>query len=481
MIDFAITNSRVTVSNAPPSLIQMLDQRMRYPTQLADLEVDGMSVVEGWDGWIRLLHRPKRSPPWFPTGLLTIAYDCVHQLGLGQYAQVFDYRVRPKSDVPDCVDLELRDYQTEAVDVAIRDGRGVIWLPPRSGKTRILCEIVRQLALPTIWTVPTDAIATQTLATFDEFFGKYYAMHQVGSKGQDKAGNARVVIATDATASGLSREFYNTRKALVVDEFHHAASNRYKKIFSAVEDVYYRFGATGTFFRSGTDDMAMHAHLSNVLYHLDETALRDRGYLVPVKTLFVKTHYKRLRGVCGQTWIDGAGRVGIHEHQERNQLAARIIAMLHQAGRTVLVLVRTKKQGRLIKEGLSELLPICADGHEFKICEFISGDMPRSVQIKLLDAFKAGQGVRVLIGTSLIGEGVDLPVADALVMAGGGKAGVQLSQSMYRICTAVPGKKYGILVDFVDSHNAMLLRHTLSRLEMYHANPIFDVDVVDSL
>jgi len=401
----------------------------------------------------------------------------VQQLGLGEQLQVNDVRERPPTDIPELVGIPLRPYQHEAVDIALAAGRGVIDLPPRSGKTRMMIDIVRQVATTTVWLTPKDRIAKQTIAAIEGFMGENYGMHLIGSAEVEAAKKMRVVVCTAATAYGLPKEFYETRNCIVIDEFHHASSPSYAAILKHCDHIYFRFGMTGTFFRSGNDVLALYAQLSRTLYKLTSGQLKEMGYLIPVHTVFIPCPFPRLRGI-EPTWSTGYGKLGIHKHKPRNQLVAYTALFLQQTGRTVLILVGTKEQGYQIQSILNSLLPPAPFGAEFKTAEFISTDMKRGVQTRVLESFGLQQEVKVLIGTSLLGEGVDMPSADALVLARGEKAEVSLVQAMYRICTAQEGKTDAILADFADRHNSKLLEHSLSRLEIYHNDEIFDVTVL---
>jgi hypothetical protein len=64
------------------------------------------------------------------------------------------------------------------------------------------------------------------------------------------------------------------------------------------------------------------------------------------------------------------------------------------------------------------------------------------------------------------------------VYARGEKAEVSLTQNAYRVCTAVPGKKEAIIVDFADRHNKKLMGHSLERLGIYYSESIFSVQVL---
>lgn len=478
---FQVTNSRTNIIGADPFILDILDQELRYPTEFAEdnfaLPSDSENRRPGWDGWVRLLRITKRIPCWFPTGLLSHAVRLCGKFGYA--VSIDDQREKPKGDLPEFVAIPLRDYQREAADKAVREGRGVLDLPPRSGKTRIMCEITRLLSLPTIWIAPTSQIVTQTVNALSDWFGQNYAYQLIGSANAKFAANYRIVVCTAATAYGLKSIFFKTRECIVVDEFHHAAAPSYKQIFDQCDHVFYRYGMTGTFFRSGADVLAMHALLSKTIYKKSSLDLFRMGYLVPVYAVFIPVPTKRLMRLSSQTFHGGHGTKGIHENGIRNQLVAYTAAFLYQTGRKTLVLVGTKKQGRVLRKMLNALLPSVPESARFRACEFVSTDMDRKKQEQVLESFEGGQEVKVLLGTTILGEGVDLPTTDALVLARGEKAEVSLTQAIYRVSTAVAGKDHAVVVDFADRHHRKLKEHSLERLKTYYNEPTFTVEILD--
>jgi superfamily II DNA or RNA helicase len=257
-----------------------------------------------------------------------------------------------------------------------------------------------------------------------------------------------------------------------------SAAASYRALFKACDHIYFRFGLTGTFFRSGTDALAMYGLLANVVYRVTSTDLLQRNLLVPTRVVFVPVPaHPKLRGVP-HNFSTGHGHFGIHEHRVRNQLVTQAAVLLHRQGRKVLVLVGTKSQGRELREMIEAYVPKDPRA-EFKAVEFVSTDTARPIQNRILDSYLANQEVKILIGTSLLGEGVDLPDVDALVYARGEQAEVTLTQSAYRVCTAVDGKRDAVIVDFADRHHRKLLEHSLERLEVYYHEPIFRVDALD--
>lgn len=480
-----VGNSRTMVYSAKPNELWHLDLELKYPTEYASDNPNGCRIPReerdsSWDGWIHLLHKPSMSAIWFPTGLLPRVLRISRKMGFA--VEVHDRRMRPVEGFPEFTTDPIidRDYQLAAADAAIKIGRGVLDMPPRSGKTRVGCEIHRRLALPSLWIAPTDRIVRQTQEVLEGFFGTNYAEHLVGTKNSGAAANRPVVVCTAATAARLGPDFYKTREVLIIDEFHHAAAKTYRQdIFHKCGHIYYRFGMTGTFYRSGQDAMAMHALLSTVIYKVTPKELLGRGFLVPTKVCFLPVLAPRLRNLPGNMFINSHGKYGIQDHEHRNQMVTMTAVTLYQTGRRVMILVGTKIHGRILAQKIGDLVPAAPVGCRFKSVEFISTDTDRKIQGEIIESFLEGREVKVLIGTSLLGEGVDLPSADALVYARGEKAKVSLVQNAYRVCTALPGKREAIIVDFADRHNKYLMRHSLDRLGTYYEEPTFSVEVLD--
>lgn len=485
MLTFVVQNTWSQVYGADHFALQFLSRELSYATQVAApayrhyraaAQVD--DHTSNWDGWVRLLRIPKTKPPWLPSGLVPRAVRLCHKMRIP--CQIDDQRKRPEMGFPDFPKVPLRDYQQEGVEHAIKAGLGVLDWCPRAGKTRAATEIVRQLGLPALWIAPTDRIVDQTQRVISELISENYVSRVTGSTGWEKDRNTRVIVCTAATATLLPTDFYKTRNVIVVDEVHHGSAKSYHSdIFKKCDHIYFRFGLTGTFYRSGEDLLNLHAFLSSTVHKVTSSDLVAKGHLVPTRVAVLPVKAKRLRGVPSKSFNSGHGKYGIHEHKERTQLAAAAAVELANVGRKVLVLVGTKTQGRGIKKVLDSFFTRPQGRTEFEPVEFISTDVMRPKQRRILEAFLGSDEIRVLIGTSLLGEGVDLPEADALVYARGEKAKVTLAQSAYRVNTACSGKRNALIVDFADRHNAKLLRHSIERIEVYHREPTFSVEVLD--
>ncbi|MFA4944421.1 MAG: helicase-related protein [Lentisphaeria bacterium] len=482
MLQLVAENVRTYLLGSPAGWVDWLSHRLRYPTNqlLLDDQGNPLPPVPGeWDGWVRLVHQPTTKPPWVPTGLLP--HVCWYAQQTGVAYQVMDQRVKPELDIPEVqVQIPLWPHQQEGSGALIRHGRGVIDMPPRGGKTRTLCAVQRNMSPRTLWIAPTDRIVRQTHRVIEGFFGPGYAYHQVGGQVPEHVARARVIVCTNATASMLQDEVLATRQAWIVDEVHHGASDQVRRLGERLPHVYYRWGATGTFFRSGLDELAMHALLSNVVYRVTAGELLRLGYLVPVRAAILPLPVPRLRMAARSTFHGGGhGTEGVHEHDVRNRVVSGVCAMLAARGRSVVCLVGTRRQGKILRDLVRQQLPHPASPEDQQV-EFVHGQVEDQQVGQALDRFEQGR-VRVLLGTTILGEGVDLPRADALVLARGEHAEVALTQAIYRVCTAYPGKSLSLLVDFEDDHHPRLREHALARQAKYAQEELFQTDRLSQL
>ena len=97
---------------------------------------------------------------------------------------------------------------------------------------------------------------------------------------------------------------------------------------------------------------------------------------------------------------------------------------------------------------------------------FLHDEEKDSVRQHAMEQFRKGI-VKCIIGTSVIGEGVDLPIANVLVMAGGGKARSQVMQNVGRALRPFAGKEKALIYDFEDQGSRFLSEHSSLRQEIY--------------
>jgi superfamily II DNA or RNA helicase len=409
-----------------------------------------------WDGWKPLVD----STGTFPTGLLGHVRRALI-LRLGVEVAETDARAvyRPRGPLTPLPGLF--DYQIAAQAAFLARERGVVDLPPRSGKTRIAVSIVVALGEPALFVAPTVGIVGQTEAAFRENLPARDVVAVTG--GEPDARTRRVMngalvwIVTAPTAAKLTG--IESRRVLVLDEFHHASCDTFQTISERAVNAYWRLGLTGTHYRADGRDMEMRGVLAETVYRRTVGEMVAMGRLVPARIAMVR--------VPGSE-IDARGREvyteGVVDHVFRNLVLVRAAQELRDKGRRVLVLAKEIRHAGALAEAIGGAVAV--DGGDNERADWALKEL-------------AEGRLRVVVGTSVIGEGRDVPAADALVYAAGGSSRVKVKQDVYRVLTVSRGKTRGIIVDMADNHHPRLCEAAAERLALYREESSFTTDIIE--
>lgn len=375
-----------------------------------------------------------------------------HVAALGRHygvsVTVSDARIRPEDQMPLwSVSAKWRPYQEDVHKRTVSHETGVIDAPPRSGKTLMAARVLDTHNLPSVYLAPSVQIVRQTYEVMCRQFGEDYVSRLDGDAlPHQRDPEKQFIIATAQSAVRMDPTWWAGRKLLIVDEFHHAAADTYHRISNLAVNAYFRFGFTGTHFRTGTDGLAMEAVCSQLLYKVPVSYLVENGWLAAPQVFYLP-----VGGRVGAMQYQAAYAKGIVYYKHRNELVVQAAEQLAASGIPALILVRRRKHA----DRLGEALPYA---------RVVKGG-ENALTSQTVRDFNAG-AFDCLIGTSVLGEGVDVPRAGALIYAAGGGEGVQMMQSYFRPLTPAPGKTRGLIYDFVDRQHATLHKHSKRRIEM---------------
>jgi superfamily II DNA or RNA helicase len=382
----------------------------------------------------------------FASGLLPRTLDWLIEHKLDY--KLVDKRVEPKKN---SVKLQskipfpdLRHYQKSAVKRLLDDGRGIVVLPTGTGKTVTAAKMLWSLGVKTLIITPSKSITDMMEQVMSKFFGSG-AVEVLNTKTAKL--KKSISICNIQSLVKIPATVFKDVSCVVIDEFHHSAAETYQEVnLNHLKNVYYRIGLTATNFRNDGSDMALEGVLSEVLFEYPvQTAIKE-GYLTQPKFEIVDI---AMEG--GISNYQKAYKINIVTNVTRNNTIAEI-AKDHKKQK-MLILVQHKEHG----EKLKELIPWA---------DFIHGEEKDDVRQKMLKDFETGK-LNCLIGTSVIGEGVDLPSAEVLIMAGGGKARSQIIQNIGRVLRIKPGKTHALIYDFNDLDDSYLQDHSEARQQIY--------------
>lgn len=186
--------------------------------------------------------------------------------------------------------IELRDYQQEATENLQKmreDGKTIALLYHATGvgKTITAATDAKAMGGRTLFLVNALKLASQAKETFAKVWPEATLGEYTGSQ---KDMTQTVIFAMVQSISKDLEKFSPTDfDYLIVDECHHAAANTYQKIFTYFHPKFI-LGLTATPERSDGEDML--ELFQNVAHKMDLKTAVERGVLVPIRCIRVKTN-----------------------------------------------------------------------------------------------------------------------------------------------------------------------------------------------
>lgn len=408
-------------------------------------------------------------------------------------------------------------YQPKAVDALVREGQGIIMAATGAGKSRICNIAVSRIRRPTLFLTTRSVLMYQMKRAFEASM-RYQAANgdhfwkgrEVGVIG-DGEWNPRKAItvgmvqtlsarmkepdrskskaeqARQAKIRAQTLKYLAMVEFVVLEEAHEVGGDSYYRIMDVCKNARYRMALTATpFMRDDQEsNMRLLACTGPVLIKVTEKMLIERGVLARPYFRYHQVGYQPDREAMtalGETGIPNtrlgrstswqrAYKLGVIYNQQRNDLilkeAKRAVAMKLP----VMILVLQKNHGKLLQQRLTDA------GIKAR---FVFGESNRDERQEALNNLRDGR-TEVLIGSTIMDVGVDVPAVGCVILAGGGKAEVALRQ---RIGRGLRAKKHGpnvaLIVDFLDNANNHLRKHSLERLAIVQNTPGFGENIVYS-
>lgn len=464
---FIVDNCNFLVQNGNVKYLRRLDAQTAYLVQ-------GYRFAQAyrkghWDG---MIHLCKLSPKGVraPVGLLIDAMQLADTMGITY--EVEDRR-RPLHDTLGLLwhreDIEPRDYQQEAVNTIFRErrgtilqGKGMIRLPPRTGKTVMAARAILELDRPALFIVNSDQLLRQTVALFESIFQR-----RIGQMGGGIWKPTGVIdVATVQTLIGKKFKRLDTSSYDMVffDECHHLEADKWRRVLLQL-DAMYKVGLSATIFLSRTKPndsgiIWLRACTGKVLFTRGVSEMIEAGWLMrPTVRLFTVERPDMGR----QPWSQELYDKSITFNDELNDHMIKMAAEHIERDSTVLIAVRR------IPHTKELMLRARALGLNAQV---VTGSTPAPTRVRALKRFDKKQ-LMLLIGT-VFGEAIDMPNCSVVINGEGGGSKVSTYQR-FRNLTAVDGKTGVEFIDYAFMGSEYLARHSLERLKVYRSEPAFKV------
>ena len=349
--------------------------------------------------------------------------------------------------------IELRDYQQEAINNLKKmreDGKTIALLYHATGvgKTITAATDAKAVGGRTLFLVNALKLASQAKETFAKVWPEATLGEYTGSQ---KDMSQTVIFATVQSISKDLEKFSPTDfDYLIVDECHHAAANTYQKIFTYFHPKFI-LGLTATPERSDGEDML--ELFQNVAHKMDLKTAVERGVLVPIRCIRVKTNIDltdvRINGIKYNSQ-DLESKLFI---PERNQLIVDTYLKYVNGKKTVIFCASV--------DHASEIAKLLRDNGVK--AEAVSGRDRVEVREKILKDYETGS-TNVLCACDLLNEGWDSPHTTVLFMARPTMSKTIYLQQLGRGTRRCPGKEDLLVIDFVDNANMFNMPYSLHRV-----------------
>lgn len=264
--------------------------------------------------------------------------------------------------------------------------------------------------------------------------------------------------------------FLKKMEFVTIEEAHEVSGNGFYDLLTQCINAVYRLALTATPFMKDAEEanMRLMAVTGPIGIKVTEKMLIERGILA--KPHFYYHEPKKPDRLFRSTGWQNAYKIGVVEAVDRNMFIMNESVRASKHGLPVMILVQHTNHGKRLEKLLTTVGGLST--------EFISGNDNQSVRQAALNRLKDGH-IQVLIGSTILDVGVDVPAVGLVVLAGGGKAEVALRQ---RIGRGLRAKKSGpnvcFIIDFMDRHNSHLMKHSITRRDIVLETPGFAENIL---
>ena len=363
--------------------------------------------------------------------------------------------------------FDLREYQEDVVNKALKIGRGTCVLGTGAGKTFATAALIENYfrdskdrdTFKCIVLVPDLGLVTQT---YDEFLNCGTTFKLTKWTGKTKPDlTANVIICNIGIVQSRfeHNDWLKHIDLLIVDECHKIkASNKISKIVSRIRTPN-KYGFTGTLPENNLDKWSIIGKLGPVIYEKTSYELRLEDYLANVAVKVLNLEYNTVPRY--DTDDNYRGELDfIYESPFRNEFLTKLCDKLDN---NTLILVNHIKHGELLKEYLNALTN--------KQVYFIRGEVDVEKRDEIKKIMEIDTNVVCVAISAIFSTGINIKNLHNIIFASGGKSFIRTVQSIGRGLRKHNLKSKLIIFDVCDRLRYGI-RHCEKRKDIYKKEKI---------
>lgn len=368
------------------------------------------------------------------------------------------------------LNLELRDYQEESVQLALKNKSGVIILPTSAGKTLVIATLVRSIQeqhdFKALILVPDIQLVAQTYSDFIDYgIPESEITKWTGSTEPDK--NAKIVISNAQILLSEKQDLSLLKdiKLLVIDEVHKLKyGNKINKVVEQIPALF-RYGFTGTLPDYKIDQWNIFGKIGRVIYFKESIDLRDQNYISQVHVAALKLTYKNVpQFTTPSIYTPTAGYeeeiTWLQTNPYRNAI---IIKLVNKSDKNTLIMVDRIAHGE-------ELLRVLQESTNKQV-HFVHGAVEIEEREMIRKLMEEHDNVACIAISKIFSTGINIKNLHNIIFAAIGKARIKIIQSIGRSLRKHSSKKMATIFDIWDNLRYGN-KHMVERLALYDREQI---------
>lgn len=363
--------------------------------------------------------------------------------------------ITPKLEKPliKRLNLDLRDYQEEAVNKCLSEGRGVIVLGTGAGKTLTIATLIDNFYLYSkqlknfkcLVIVPDLTLVNQTYKDFLEYNVSFSCTRWTGSIKPELDSNVIIANIDILRSKFEENKWIKDIDLLIVDEAHKMGKgNKSSKLIEKIKTPN-KFGFTGTLPEDNLNKWNVIGKIGPVLITKSSYELREEKFLttahVKVLNLIYKDRPVRVSNKDNPTENYRNELIFISYNKFRNKV---IQTTCNNFNNNVLILINNIDHGQHLFDLLSSNL---ANKKVF----FIRGEVEVEERDKVKQIMEKENNVICIAVSAIFSTGVNIKNIHMIIFAAGGKSFIRTVQSIGRGLRLHDNKEELMIIDIADN------------------------------
>ena len=343
------------------------------------------------------------------------------------------------------------EHQIRALQAMLQTNTGLVVAPTSAGKSSIMSAFIRIINVPTLILVNKVMLGIQLMNDFKK------AGIDCGICSGKGVTEGKCMVSTIQSVKKITD--LTKFKCVIVDEVQNASASTFQDFFKQFGCAL-KYGFSASPYRTGD-----YLGYAKIRQFIGSPIIKIESKELLENEVMAKPHIYLVRNICKENDYFDYQTAYIEEvvNGERRNRIVKDITDVYKSG--VLIVVNLVEHGEI----LESLIPNS---------KFISGETPISERQEAIKNFDNGE-LPVLIGSTILQEGISITHMKAMILACGGKSNVAVLQKIGRSLRFKAGEKTEVdYYDFIDTAK-FLSKHSKMRVNLYKKAGYDDIKLLN--